>query len=229
MTATDARPTPAGLAFAIPADWLAIPPPREQADAARLASEVIAARPRLAGRRPAVERTIRGLIETCASLDLLGAYTTILDVPGGPLPATLVISVSPMRTQTLDGIASELSADDDVVAPPDVRTFDLSAGRTVRVERLRAWPAPSPERQLVSLVVQYVAEIPGTGGAVLLTFATPALALADQLRQVFHQIACTIHFDGWDRSSREPGRSPDEPGRRINGPGSFSEGAGQAL
>ena len=47
----------------------------------------------------------------------------------------------------------------------------------------------------MSLVVQYVTEIPGTGGAMLLTFSTPALALSGQLRQVFHQIACTLPFE----------------------------------
>ena len=209
---TGTKEASAGLAFATPGDWLTIRVPREQGDAARLASEVTAARPELAARRAAVERMLHGLIEACASLDVLGAYTTVLDVPGGPLPATLVTSVRPMGAQTLDDIARDMTAGDGALAPPDVRMFDLLAGRTVRVERLRQW-GPSLGQQLISLVVQYVAEIPGTGGAVLLTFATPALSLASELRQVFHQIACTVHFDGLNQPSDEPGQRPDGRGQ----------------
>jgi hypothetical protein len=56
-----------------------------------------------------------------------------------------------------------------------------------------------------------VAEIPGAATAVLLSFATPALALAGQLRQLFHQIASTLHFEGPDQPSGEPGQRPDGP------------------
>jgi len=200
MTATGTQPAPAGLAFAMPGDWLTILIPRKQADAARLADRVTAARPGLAARRAAVEHMLRSLIEACTGLDVLGAYTTILDVQGGPLPATLVASVRPMGSQTLDDIARDMTGDDeDIIAPASVRIFDLPAGRTVRVERFRQWARSSLDRRLASMVVQYVTEIPGTGGVVLLTFATPAVALADQLRQVFHQIACTVRFDGLDQ------------------------------
>ena len=202
MTAAGTQPAPGGLGFATPGDWLTIRVPRQQADAARLADQVTAARPELRPRRAVVERMLRGLIEACTELDVLGAYTTVLDVPGGLLPATLVVSVRSMGSQTLDDIARDMTVgDDDVIAPTSVRMFDLPAGRTVRVERFRQWPGSPPDRRLVSMVVQYVTEFPGTGEAVLLTFATPALALADQLRQIFHQIACTLNFDGLDQPS----------------------------
>lgn len=211
MTALRGRPGPQNLTFAIPADWFAIDLPRDRADAVQLAGEITAAHPELASLRPALERMIGDLAGLCGVLDVLGAYATVLDIPGGPLPATLVTSVHPIGAQTLDDIAGELSASDDQAGPADVRVFDLPAGSMVRVERFRAWAAPSRDSRPGSLAVQYVAEIPGAAGTVLLSFATPALALAGQLRQLFHQIACTVHFDGPDQPSGEPGQRPDGP------------------
>ena len=199
MTAPSSEQMSGGLAFATPGDWFALRVPSERTDAATLASQVIAARPKIAGQRDAVNRMVRALIDACASLDVLCAYTTALDVPGGPLPATLLASVHPMGGLALDQIATAMSAADDCVARPEVGSFDLPAGRTIRIERLPEWGSPGQEHRLVSLVVQYVAEIPGTGSAIILTFSTPAVALAAQLRQLFHQIACTLRFEGLEQ------------------------------
>ena len=48
----------------------------------------------------------------------------------------------------------------------------------------------------MSLLVQYVAEVPGSGQALVLTFSTPALGMAEQLRPVFHAMASTLRFAG---------------------------------
>lgn len=188
-----------GLAFATPGDWFALRLPRERADAAILARQLIASHPELTAQRDAVDRMVHGLVEACASMDVLCAYTTALYVPGGPLPATLLASTHPMDGFTVDRIAAEMSASDDSVAPPEVGGFDLPAGRTARIERVREWGTPGQEHGLVWLVVQYVAELPGTGNAIMLTFSTPAVALAGQLRQLFHQIACTLRFEGLEQ------------------------------
>lgn len=193
MNTTGVQPHYNGIAFATPADWLTIKVPRSSVDVAQLARAVAAAQPEL-GSRPAVERLLNGLIEICAELDVLGAWVNLLEVPGGLLPATLVASAHPVTGQTLDEIAQDMAGVSDAAAPPEVRLFDLPAGRMARIERLQESPREGRER-LVSLVVQYLAEIPGTGGAMVLTFSTPALALSDQLRQVFHQIACTLRFE----------------------------------
>jgi hypothetical protein len=194
INAADLQSAPTGVAFATPGDWQTIKVPREPADIAQLAGAVIAARSGLASRQADVERMLNGLVEACAALDVLGAYVTVLDVPGGPLPATLVASAQPVGSQTIAEIAQDLAGPAGAVGPADVRMFDLPAGPTARVERLQEWPGEGRE-QLVSLVVHYVAEIPGSDGAMVLTFSTPALALSGQLRQVFHQIACTLHFE----------------------------------
>jgi hypothetical protein len=190
------------LAFATPGDWFAIRLPQERVDADQLAGELATAFQKPEGSRDAavsrdgLRNLISDLVEACAALDVVCAYATVLDVLGGPLPATLVASVRAMGEYTLDQIASEMSAADDAVKAPVVGMLDLPAGRTVRIERLREMPGTADGRRPVSFIVQYIAEGPGTGRAVLLTFSTPAVALADQLRPLFHQIACTLRLDG---------------------------------
>lgn len=79
--------------------------------------------------------------------------------------------------------------------PPAVcwaQIFDLPAGPTVRVERLIEPSAGADDRRPVSFTAIYVTEVPGRDQVVVLTFGTPALALIDQLRPVFHQIACSL-------------------------------------
>ena len=187
MTAPSSEQVAGGLAFAIPGDWFPVKVPRERADAEALTGQILAARPGL--RADAVARMARSLVDACAALDVLCAYTTALEVPGGPLPATVLASVHPAEGLDVERLAERMSGGE----PPTC--FRLPAGRTARIERLREQPVPGRDERLVSLVVQYVTAIPGTGDAVVLTFSTPALGLGDQLRQLFHQMACTLRFE----------------------------------
>lgn len=181
---------PGGLAFATPGDWFPLRVPRERADADALTGQILAARPALP--REAVARMARSLVDACASLDVLCAYTTALEVPGGPLPATVVASVHPTGGLDVEQIAGQMSGGGHPVC------FDLPAGRTARIERLQEQPIPGRDDRLVSLVVHYVAQIPDTEDAVVLTFSTPALGLGRELQQLFHQMACTLRFEPAD-------------------------------
>jgi hypothetical protein len=195
VTVTASQAARGGLALATPGDWLAIRVPSEHSDADRLAEEAVAARPELARHREAIRDLFRTLVEACEKLPVAAAYATVLDVVGGPLPATLVVAVRPMGEHSLDSIAEEMSAErGEGLPPPVVGMFDLPAGRTARIERLAEWTGTGEGRRLVSFIAQYVTEAPG-GQAAMLTFSTPAVALADQLRQLFHQIACTLRFN----------------------------------
>ena len=185
-----------GIALATPGDWFAVRLPRHSSDADRLVEQALAARPELTGHRAALWDLIRAVTTACEKLDVVAAYVTVLDVAGGPLPATLVLTAHPMGGQTLDAVIAAISGqEDDGLPPPSVGTFDFPAGRTARVERLAEWGGAGESRRPVAFLAQYVTEAPG-GVAVMLTFSTPALALADQLRPLFHQIACTLRFDG---------------------------------
>jgi hypothetical protein len=188
---------PGGVAFVTPAGWQTIKVPRTSADIERLTSGVTAIRPGLALRRAAIERMLNGLVQACAALDVLSSLITFLDVPGGPLPATLIASAQPTGSQTVAEIAQGLAGPAGTARAPTVRMFDLPAGPTARVERWQEWPDDTVQ-PLVFLVIHYVAELPGADGALLLTFSTPALAQVGQLRPLFHQIACTLHFGGTD-------------------------------
>jgi len=175
------------LAFATPGDWFPLRVPRERSDADVLTGQIRAARPDLPGE--AVARMARSLVDACASLDVLCAYTTAVEVPGGPLPATVVASVHPTGGLDVERMAERMSGGGQPVC------FDLPAGRTARIERLREQPIPGRDVRLVSLVVQYVAQIQGTGNVVVLTFSTPALGIGRELQQLFHQMACTLRFE----------------------------------
>jgi len=187
MTATSSEQLSVGLAFATPGDWFPLRVPRERADVDVLTDQILAARPGLP--RDAVVRMAQSLVAACASLDVLCAYTTALEVPGGPLPATVVASVHPAEGLDAERMAERMAGDGQVVC------FDLPAGRTARIERLREQPIPGRAERLVSLVVQYVTQLPGTGDVAVLTFSTPALGLGRELQQLFHQMACTLRFE----------------------------------
>jgi hypothetical protein len=198
MTAQDLEQLDGELAFAVPGDWFAVRVPRQRADATELARQILAGRPGLGARREAVERMARGLVDACASLDVLCAYTTALDVPGGPLPATMLASAYPLSGLSVFQLAERLAAGDGSLSAPETERFDLPSGPTARIERLRESDSVGDEH-IVFLIVQYIARIPGTDDAVLLTFSTPAMGLARELRQLFHQMACTLRF-----THREP-------------------------
>ncbi len=190
MSTLSTDQAPGGLAFATPGDWFPLRVPRGRADADVLTGQILAARPALP--REAVARMARSLVDACASLDVLCAYTTALEVPGGPLPATVVASVYSTGGLDVERIAERMSGGGHPVC------FDLPAGRTARIERLQEQPIPGRDDRLVSLIVQYVAQIPGTEDVVVLTFATPALGLGRELQELFHQMACTLRFDPAD-------------------------------
>jgi hypothetical protein len=191
MTTPVTEQLPGGLAFATPGDWFPLQVPRERTDADVLTGQILAARPGLP--REAVARMARGLVDACASLDVLCAYTTALEVPGGPLPATVIASVHPADGLDVERIAQGMAGGGLPVC------FDLPAGRTARIERLQEQAVPGRADRVVSLIVQYVARIPSTEDVVVLTFSTPALGLGHELQQLFHQMACTLRFEPADR------------------------------
>jgi hypothetical protein len=183
---------PAGeFAFATPAEWFAVRLPWTESDADQLARDLAAAQPALADRRDELRAMLSGLGGSVAVRHAAAAYAAF---PGGPaeLPATLLVNVLPMGGSTLDQIGRELSGADHEDAPSAPRVFDLPAGRTVRTERLVEPPAAGDDGRPVSFTIKYVTEVPGRDQVVVLTFGTPALALIDQLRPVFHQIACSL-------------------------------------
>ena len=147
-----------------------------------------------------VEEELRGLtrslVSAAAALDVLCAYATVLSSGGHWLPVSLVVNAFPRRGRTLSQITEQLSSADGTVAPLAPQPVDLPAGPAVRVQQLREWGGSADGRHPTSLVVQYVAEVPDGEQALVLTFSTPALGLAEKLQSLFHSIACTLRFGG---------------------------------
>ena len=188
------------LAIATPGDWFDIRLPQGEAGADELAAQLIRSWPDEAAPAEELRRLIRTLAAATAALDILCAYATVLKGQGPLLPASLVVNVFPFRGKSLEQIAADLSDAEGVLVPPVSRLLDLPAGRAARVERLREWGGSADGRHPVSLVIQYAVQIPGSANAVVLTFSTPALGLAEQLRPLVHAIARTLRFEG-----QEPG------------------------
>jgi hypothetical protein len=193
----------ASFSIATPGDWFDIRLPHGEAAADELAARLAGSWPGEGGPAEELRGIVRSLVTAAAALDVLCAYATLVNGHGRLLPASLVINAFPLRGQALGYVADQLSGADGA------RLVDLPAGRAVRVERLREWDVSANGRHPVSLVVQYVAEVPGSGQALVLTFSTPALGLARELKQVFHQMARTLRFErAAARGARPPGHAP---------------------
>src|ERR1039457_4970427 len=173
---TPRRAATGEFSFATPAGWFAIDLPATPADAGRLADQVAVTHPELAGQGEALAGMLTTLAEATEAVGAVGAYGALFGASGVALPATLLVSIQPMGPYSLDEMGRELSGADHEIA----RMFDLPAGRTVRIERLIEPSATGEGRRPVSFTVIYLTEVPGRGQVVVLTFGTPALALADQ-------------------------------------------------
>ncbi len=174
----------ASFTIATPGNWYDIRLSPGEAAADELAAQ-------LAGSWPDGDRSedeLRGLTRSLVSA------ATALDVLW--LPVSLVVNAFPRRGRTLRQITDQLSSSDGTLAPLSPRPVDLPAGPAVRVEQLREWGGSADGRHPTSLVVQYVADVPGGDQALVLTFSTPALGMADELQSLFHSIACTLRFGG---------------------------------
>ena len=206
------RPAATGeFAFVTPADWFALALPATPADAGRLADQVAVAHPELAGQREALAGMLTTLAEATELAGAVSAYGALFDASGLTLPASLLVSLRPMGPYSLDEMGRELSSADHESASLAMSVFQLPAGRTVRIERLIEPRATEDGRRPVSFTVIYLTEVPGRDQVVVLTFGTPAIALADQLRAVFHQIACSLLINPAGQVQPPAGSGPARP------------------
>jgi hypothetical protein len=202
--------TQASFRIATPGNWFDIRLPQGAAAEDELAARLADAWPEETTSGNDLRGIVHNLVSAAAALDVLCAYATLVNGYGRLLPASLVINTFPLGDLTLDQLAEQLSGTDGSLAPRLARVVDLPAGRAVRTEQLREWDVSAGGRQPVSLLVQYVAEVPGRGQALVLTFSTSALGLAEQLGPLFHSIASTLRFDV-KRSDLERSEPTDQP------------------
>ena len=164
-------------------DWFAIDLPGTPADADRLARQVaVAPPPAGSGQRDALaEMLVRLGGGYHRAVRAVGAYGGLARLPRGwRCQRRSWSACNRWAGDGLDQIGSEMAGADHPGKASAMKTFDLQAGPTVRVERLIEPSASDDDRRPVSFTVEYVAEVPGRDQVVVLTFGSPALALIDR-------------------------------------------------
>lgn len=196
MTTTTDRVAPSDFTLATPGDWFSLHLPDDASVDALLDARIREA-PELAPQRATLRSLLEQLRTAAEATGVCYAAGVLLGTPGAALPATMTVSVHPTLTA---GEPTELVEQLRAHLPPQARsarvdTVDLPAGPAVRTEVIAAsGPDSGPMSGAMSLVVQYLVKVPGTTRLLVLTFATPAVALLDGLRPLFHAMASTLEF-----------------------------------
>ncbi len=129
--------------------------------------------------------------------DELALAAAVLWEPGDPaaVAANLTV-VAYSNAPELDALkAGAAGATGDDVRPREVTTVDLPAGPGVRVRALRrSGPDDSGDAELLVDVVEHWVPVPRHSDVLLLRGSTPCIDLADEIADVFDQIAGTLEF-----------------------------------
>jgi hypothetical protein len=117
----------------------------------------------------------------------------------GPLPlaasltAFLTAAPHPDVQPAVDDLAAGVDPEGGRV---QVRRVDLPAGAAVRVASTAAGAARDLDgEELTSYVVQFYVPVPGAPRVLLLTFATPVVALGEAMGQLFDAIAASLAWE----------------------------------
>lgn len=118
-------------------------------------------------------------------------FLSLEQIVGIPLPASLVIFAVPPPEGTQQTAASLAAL---LGGGRQVTVVDLPAGRSVRsVQRGRPYGPSHPDAASCSLEV--FVPVPGGGGWLLLSFATPFGPLAAAMTQLFDAICTTLRWE----------------------------------
>jgi hypothetical protein len=189
--------SPSGRLFlATPGDWVAVSLPMTEGDAERLTEEAIARSPQLASRREVVAGTWRALAQAVAATRPLYAGGTFLRLPGGTLPVTLLVNAIPAGAA---GDPRSVMAALGSAQRPGRRGYseqevELPAGPAARVRWLQATELNDAGQAVVMLVVQYFVTLHEGRGGLVLSFSSPAVALAEKLATLFDRIARSVEI-----------------------------------
>jgi hypothetical protein len=193
MTDTAAVPGPT-LTLVTPEDWFRLPLLEEER-LQRAVREFVGRQFRGKDDRPALRRElVDALIDQAHRARDVGAvdmYLSDLPIGGVPLALSLVVTLlpSPPDLTNLEDLAPGF--DDDGV---QATVVDLPSGRALRRQRVQPMDAEEFEvRQLDTLLVDYL--VPGPGDtALLLTFSSPLVPVAEALAELFEAVAGTVRW-----------------------------------
>jgi len=184
---------PARLTLVTPEDWYRLPLLEEQR-LRRGVAELVDRQFRGKDDRPTLRRElVDALLEQAHRAREGGGvdmYLSDLPIGGVPLALSLVVSLVPLRADVTDLEALAPGFDDGVQAT----VVELPAGRALRRQRVEARDAPElAVTQLDTLLVDYL--LPGPGEtALLLTFSSPLVPVAEALAELFEAVAGTVQW-----------------------------------
>lgn len=185
MTALD-------YSLVVPSDWWRIDlttPDGVAAQVRHLVQRLVGGADLQAGLRHEITQHLQAAAESAARRGGVDLYLAAGGPSGGLLAASLLVTVTPQDVGAEHGARLLPTAVGDGAHEAAVLQLDgRSAVRVVRRER----PDDLPLEDRPSLVVQYTVPLPGA--VVLLSFATPLLALAEPLTAVFDAVAETVRF-----------------------------------
>jgi hypothetical protein len=118
-------------------------------------------------------------------------YLSDLPIGGIPLALSLVVTLIPVPPDLPDVEALAPGFDDDGV---QATVVELPSGRALRRQRVQPMDAEDlGVRQLDTLLVDYL--MPGPGEtALLLTFSSPLVPVAEALAELFEAVAGTVRW-----------------------------------
>lgn len=184
----------ARLTLVTPEDWYRLPLLEEER-LRRSAGELVDRQFRGKDDRPTLRRElVEALLEQAHRAREGGAvdmYLSHLPIGGVPLALSLVVTLLPFPAQTtaLEDLAPGF--DDDGV---QATVVELPSGRALRRQRVEPMDAPGlAVSQLDTLLVDYV--LPGPDDtALMLTFSSPLVAVAEALAELFEAVAGTVRW-----------------------------------
>lgn len=190
-----------GIFLATPGDWVTLRLPGGDAEVAAALAEHVRRHPQLAQRQELATEVLGTLGRAARAAGVVHASASFLDLPGGPLPATLLVSLAPPSVAR-GGVAS--AGEGDGRRNLAETECLLPAGRALRREWQQAGRLSDADAVVMSYVVQYFIWTPEEqgGGMVVLTFASPAVAVTHRLRSLFHAIATSVEVDLGHRDPR---------------------------
>lgn len=145
--------------------------------------------------RRQLQERLSALAERARAGGGIEIYICHQEILGAPLPASLVVSLTPPAKDG-GGVTPEQLAG-TLGDGRDVCIVDLPAGKAVRT-RVRTVPAagdPSGNTLPVTNLVHYV-PVPASGSYLVLAFSTNLDPLADSLVELFDAIARTLQWIG---------------------------------
>ena len=197
MTDLDAgqdEAAPARLTLVTPEDWYRLPLLEEQR-LRRGVAELVDRQFRGKDDRPTLRRElVDALLEQAHRAREGGGvdmYLSDLPISGVPLALSLVVSLVPFPADATDLEDLAPGFDDEGV---QATVVELPAGRALRRQRVEARDAPElAVTQLDTLLVDYL--LPGPGEtALLLTFSSPLVPVAEALSELFEAVAGTVRW-----------------------------------